>query len=205
MTVNERTSGTDELKASRARIVDSTDRTRRAIERWLHDGPQQHLVAMAVKLRLAENAIDESPDEAKKMLEELRGEVQQTVQQLRDIAVMIFPPLLGDRGLAEALRAAAARDGSLASVDVDPTAAGRYPQEIEHAVYFGIVDAMHHIDEPVALELRDAGGRLLLTLRGAGLSELVVMHVGDRIHTVGGTARMIDGDVVVEVPVPAAG
>src|SRR5688572_6238371 len=111
MTVTDQVAGEEELRESRARILANSNATRQALERRLHDGPQQHLVAMAVKLTLIENCLEEAPDDAKKMLAELRGDVQETVQQLRDIASAIFPPLLGDRGLAEALRAAAAREG----------------------------------------------------------------------------------------------
>jgi signal transduction histidine kinase len=188
-----------QLRASRARILANSNATRQALERRLHDGPQQHLVAMAVKLRLIENCLDDSPDDAKHMLEELRGDVQATVQQLRDIASAIFPPLLGDRGLAEALRAAAAREGGWAEINVDESACGRYSTEIEAAVYFGVVDAMHHVDGPIGLELHDAGDKLVLTIRG-GLPDDAIVHVEDRINTVGGVARRDGRDVIVEVP-----
>ena len=190
----------DSLQASRARIVASTNESRRALERKLHDGPQQHLVAMAVKLRLIENAVDESPERAKQMLEELRGEVQETVQQLRDIASAIFPPLLNDRGLAEALRAAAAREGGWAEVDVADSAYGRYPIEVEAGVYFAAVDAMHDASGPIELALREESGALVMTLRGE-LDERALVHVEDRVHTVGGTTSQHGSELVVRVPV----
>ena len=86
----------------------------------MHDGAQQHLVAMSVKLRLAEAEIDSDPEQAKQTLEELRGEVQSTIQHLRDLAHQIYPPLLADRGLPEALNGAVAR----ASAPVSLTVAG---------------------------------------------------------------------------------
>lgn len=198
MTTDER-AGDEELRASRARIVASSNATRRALERRLHDGPQQHLVAMAVKLRLIENAIDGAPDEARHMLEELRGEVQETVQQLRDIASAIFPPLLGDRGLAEALRAAAAREGGWAEIEVDETARGRFPIEVEAAVYFAALEAMHHADGPISLAIRADDDALELVLRG-GLDTEAFVHVEDRIQTVGGSAARVDGEFTARVP-----
>ncbi|HVM07442.1 MAG TPA: histidine kinase [Acidimicrobiales bacterium] len=195
--------GTEELHASRARIVASANAARRSLERRLHDGPQQHLVAMAVKLRLIENAIDGAPDEAKQMLHELRDEVQETVQQLRDIASAIFPPLLGDRGLAEALRAAAAREGGWAEIEVDESATGRYPADVEAAIYFAAVDAMHHADGPIALAVREASEHLEVVLRGA-LDDGAFVHVADHIHTVGGNAHRQDGAITATVPLPAS-
>ena len=199
MTVTDQVTGAEELRESRARILANSNATRQALERRLHDGPQQHLVAMAVKLTLIENCLEEAPEDAKKMLVELRGDVQETVQQLRDIASAIFPPLLGDRGLAEALRAAAAREGGWADINVDPSAAGRYSTEVEAAVYFGLVDAMHHVDGPIGLDLRDDGDKLTLTVRG-GLADEGLVHVEDRIHTVGGVAHRVGHDLVIEVP-----
>ena len=97
-----------ELQASRARIVATGDAERRKIERNLHDGAQQHLVALAVNLRLVRDLVGENPDAAE-MLEMLADSVKDTIQELRDLAHGIYPPLLMDSGLPEALRAAATR------------------------------------------------------------------------------------------------
>ena len=189
----------DALRESRARIVASSNAARQALERRLHDGPQQHLVAMAVKLTLIENAIDSAPDDAKVMLAELRGEVQATVQQLRDIASAIFPPLLGDRGLAEALRAAAAREGKWADIDVDGSAAGRYATEIEAGMYFAAVDAMHYATGPLTLRLAEADAVLEMTLTGEVPAE-AHLHIADWIQNLGGSCERAAGEVVVRVP-----
>ena len=93
----------DELRASRARIVEATDAERRRIERDLHDGAQQHLVALAVSVRLARQLADVNPDQAKEILDQLGTDLQDAVQELRNLAHGIYPPLLMDRGLAEAL------------------------------------------------------------------------------------------------------
>ena len=99
----------EELRASRVRIVAAGDAERRKLERNLHDGAQQHLVALAVKLRLAKDAVVDDPADAEAMIDEVRGDLQNAIAELRALAHGIFPPLLMSGGLAEALPAAAAR------------------------------------------------------------------------------------------------
>ena len=99
----------EDLRASRARIVATGDAERRKIERNLHDGAQQHLVALAVNLRLTKDILADDPEAAAEMLDALGDAVKDTIQELRDLAHGIYPPLLMDAGLAEALRAAANR------------------------------------------------------------------------------------------------
>ncbi len=131
----------EELQASRARIVATADAERRKIERNLHDGAQQHLVALAVSLRLTRDLVADDPETAATMLEALATDVKETIQELRDLAHGIYPPLLMDSGLPEALRAAAAR--SPLAVEVD-AAVGRQPTETEAAVYFCCLEAMQN-------------------------------------------------------------
>lgn len=131
-----------ELQASRLRIVTASDDSRRAIERNLHDGAQQHLVALAVKLGLARQIAEEDPELVLRMLEELRIDVQTTIRELRELAHGIYPPLLRDRGLGEALRTAAARSPLPCSVVVDLP--GRYPEEAETAAYFCCLEALQN-------------------------------------------------------------
>ena len=97
----------DELRASRARIVEAGDAERRRIERDLHDGAQQHLVALAVSVNLVRQIAETDPDTAQSMLAQIGTDLQEAVQELRNLAHGIYPPLLMDRGLAEALSAAA--------------------------------------------------------------------------------------------------
>jgi signal transduction histidine kinase len=130
----------EELRESRARIVASGDAERRRVERNLHDGAQQRLVALAVNLRLARDVIVDDADAGSEMLDQLIVEVQETIQELRELAHGLFPPLLIDGGLVQALRAAANR--SPLAVDVVADDVGRHPAEIETAVYFCCLEAM---------------------------------------------------------------
>ena len=132
----------EQLQASRLRIVTAADESRRQIERNLHDGAQQHLVAMAVKLGLARQLVGADQATAEAILEELRADVQTTLTELRELAHGIYPPLLRDRGLAEALRTAANR--AVLPVDVQAENVGRYSSETEAAVYFCCLEAMQN-------------------------------------------------------------
>jgi signal transduction histidine kinase len=131
----------DDLRASRSRLVAAADAERRRIERNLHDGAQQHLVAMAVSLRLARDLVRDDPDASAEILGQLGDDVRDTIQQLRDLAHGIYPPLLVDLGLSEALRAAAQRSPLPVSIDV---AVGRFPSEVEAAVYFCCLEALQN-------------------------------------------------------------
>ncbi len=131
----------DELRASRVRIVAAGDAERRKLERNLHDGAQQHLVALAVKLRLAKDSVVDDPADAEAMIDEIRGDLQQAITELRALAHGIFPPLLMSGGLAEALPAAAARAALPTTTEI---VVGRHPQEVEAAVYFCCMEAMQN-------------------------------------------------------------
>lgn len=131
-----------ELQDSRARIVTAADAERRTLERNLHDGAQQHLVALAVKLRLAQDAVDDDPAEAMAMIEEIKGDVRTAIGELRALAHGIFPPLLVSGGLNEALPSAAARAAVPTTVALDGV--GRYPAAIEAAVYFCTLEALQN-------------------------------------------------------------
>jgi signal transduction histidine kinase len=131
----------EELRASRVRIVAAGDAERRKLERNLHDGAQQHLVALAVKLRLAKDAVTDDPADAESMIDEIRGDLQDAIAELRALAHGIFPPLLMSGGLGEALPAAAARAALPTSTEI---VVGRHPEEVEAAVYFCCMEALQN-------------------------------------------------------------
>jgi signal transduction histidine kinase len=191
-----------ELQASRARVVAAADAERRRIERDLHDGAQQHLVALAVNLRLARQLGESDPAAANAMLEELGTAVQDALQELRDLAHGIYPPLLLDRGLAEALVAAANRAPVPAKVEAGSI--GRYRPEVEATIYFCCLEALQnagkYAGEGARATLRvweEEGGLLFEVVddgagfnlegqpKGAGFT-----NMGDRLGAIGGSLRV---------------
>jgi signal transduction histidine kinase len=133
----------EELRASRQRLVAAQDAERRRIERNLHDGAQQHLVALKVKLGLLETLTRKDPDRAAELAGQVKDDADEALETLRDLARGIYPPLLADRGLAAALESQARK----ASVPVEVSAEGvaRYPQELEAAVYFCCLEALQNV------------------------------------------------------------
>ncbi len=190
----------DELRESRARIVVTADAERRRVERDLHDGAQQHLVALAVNLRLTRDIIADDPAAGTEMLAQMAEDVQATISELRKLAHGIYPPLLADAGLAEALRAAAVRCAIPVSVDADGI--GRYSQGIETAIYFCCLEAMQnaakHAPKATArVRIWTESGGLLFSVSddGAGFSQERArsghgfVNMADRLGAVGGTVR----------------
>ncbi|MFL5735986.1 MAG: histidine kinase, partial [Actinomycetota bacterium] len=133
----------DELRASRQRIVAAQDSERRRIERNIHDGAQQQLVALAVKARLARQLSERDAAKANELLEQMEGELSHALEDLRDLARGIYPPLLADKGLVAALESQATRSSIPAEVQGDGI--GRYPAETEAAVYFCVLEALQNV------------------------------------------------------------
>jgi signal transduction histidine kinase len=133
----------EELRASRQRIVAAQDSERRRLERNIHDGAQQQLVALAVKVRLARSLAAKDPARASHILDQVESEVTHALEDLRDLARGIYPPLLADQGLVAALQAQARR-ASL-PVTVQANGLGRYLQEAEAAVYFCVLEALQNV------------------------------------------------------------
>ncbi len=133
----------EDLRASRQRLVAAQDEERRRLERNLHDGAQQDLVALAIKLRLASSVVEEDTSEAKQLLGDLQQDAAGALSNLRDLARGIYPPLLADRGLVAALRGQA--DKSPIPIDVDADGVGRFGQDIEAAVYFCCLETLQNV------------------------------------------------------------
>ena len=190
------------LQLSRGRIVAAADAERRRIERNLHDGAQQHLVALAVKVRLARQLAEMDADQSKKILEELGGDVQDALQELRDLAHGIYPPLLADRGLGEALVAAAGRSPVPTTVTTEGIV--RYTPEIEAAVYFCCLEALQNAGKyagegaTATVRVWTEAGALLFDVidTGAGFDAsnrkmgAGFTNMSDRLGAIGGTLRV---------------
>jgi signal transduction histidine kinase len=130
----------EDLRASRQRLVTAQDEARRRLERNIHDGAQQDLVALAIKLRLAAETVDDDP--ARQILGELQTDATGALDNLRDLARGIYPPLLADLGLAAALNAQASK--SALPVAVEAGGIGRFGQDTEAAVYFCCLEALQN-------------------------------------------------------------
>ncbi|HWM09218.1 MAG TPA: PAS domain-containing protein [Solirubrobacteraceae bacterium] len=132
-----------EVQASRARILEAGDRARREIERNLHDGAQQRLVSVALRVQLWLTAHGEVADEARAELEDVLGELRTGLAELRDLAHGLHPAVLTDRGLEHALAALSTR----AAVPVELTMAlpGRLPAAVESAAYFTVCEALTNV------------------------------------------------------------
>lgn len=162
----------DTLRASRRRLVRAQDDERQRIERNLHDGAQQQLVALSVGLAVLDAAADD-PGQVRELVGQLRDGLHAASDDLRALARGIYPPLLADRGLAAALRAQA--DRAPTPVHVNADGVGRLTREAEATVYFCVLEALQNVAKYAAaslatVELRQAGGRLTfrVTDDGAG-------------------------------------
>jgi len=191
----------EELRASRRRIVSAQDERAKTLERNIHDGAQQQLVALAVKARLAHTLAGRDPAKSAELLGTMQGELEEALENLRDLARGIYPPLLADKGLGEAL-ASQARKSALPT-DVDANGLGRYPPEVEAAVYFCALEALQNTgkysgasrasirlashDGQIVFEVRDDGSGFDLgrTGRGTGLQGMA-----DRLEALGGRLEL---------------
>ena len=187
----------EELRESRRRIVAAQDERAKKLERNIHDGAQQQLVALAVKARLAGTLATRDAERTAAMLEEIQTDLQAALDDLRDLARGIYPPLLADKGLAAALMAQA-RKASI-PVSVEPDGIGRYPQEIESAVYFSCLEALNNVTKyadatsaSVALGEQDGVLTFIVSDDGHGFDASATSYgtglqgIADRLSAVGG-------------------
>jgi signal transduction histidine kinase len=161
----------EDLRASRQRLVAAQDETRRRLERNIHDGAQQDLVALAIKLRLAGGVVNEDPAQAKELLDELQADTTGALENLRDLARGIYPPLLADLGLVAALDAQARKFPVPVAVEADGI--GRFGQDTEAAVYFCCLEALQNIAKyarasQARIRLQAQDGTLSLTVSDDG-------------------------------------
>jgi signal transduction histidine kinase len=187
----------EDLRGSRRRIVAAQDERARKLERDIHDGAQQQLVALQVKLRLADTTIDRDPAKAHELLAELQRGANDALENLRDLARGIYPPLLADKGLPTALEAQARK--SPLPVEVSGDGTGRYTPEIESAVYFSCLEALQNAAKyakasRVTVRLAQANGALSFEVRddGAGFDPGATGYgtglqgIADRLAALGG-------------------
>ena len=180
-----------ELRASRERVVLAADADRRRIERDLHDGPQQHLIALAVNLQLARQLADADPAASKALLEEMGRDVRQALDELGKLAHRIYPPLLEKGGLTVELRAAAAAAGVPTRIEV--AADADYPPGVQSAVYFCCLEVLERARDgaQATVTVQDEAGALMFEIVMAGATEEappsgLLDRLRDRVEALGG-------------------
>jgi signal transduction histidine kinase len=191
----------EELKASQRRIVAAQDQERRRLERNIHDGAQQRLVALAVKARLARSLVGRDDDKATEMLDQIGGETQEALEDLRDLARGIYPPLLADKGLAAALEAQARKVP--VPVAVEPDGIRRYAQPVEAAVYFSVLEALQNASKyadasVVRVRLAQRDGELAFEVSddGRGFDPAAISY-GMGLQGISDRLRALDGRLEV--------
>jgi signal transduction histidine kinase len=208
----------EELRASRRRLVRAEDIERRKIERNLHDGAQQQLVALKVHLGLLEAVADDA-EQVKALTSRLRDAAQEALDDLRDLARGIYPPLLAERGLVDALRGQARR--LTTQTTVEDEGLGRYAREVEAAVYFCVLEALQNVSKYAAattttIRLCEIDGSLVFEIEddGSGFEPAETTYgtglqgMTDRLDALGGTLEITSAPgrgTVVRGAVPLAG
>lgn len=179
----------DELRASRARLAASAASERRRIERALHDGVQQDLIAISVRLQLLRELLGGDAAPTLELLDELQRDTRDALDRVRAVAGDTYPSILDARGLPDALREAARTIGR--SVRVEASSVGRHPAELERAVYFCCRALLETASAEPTLVLRETDRELRLEATG----EFDVTAARDLAEAAGGTLT-VDRDRV---------
>jgi signal transduction histidine kinase len=177
----------EELQSSRARLAAAADEERRRVERELHDGVQQHLVALVVNLQLARELADTDAPAAQRLLGEMADDVRDALESVRALAQSVYPPLLRDRGVVEAVRRAALAEQPQARLD--SALDGRLAPDVEAAIYFCCVDALASVADgagsPSRVRLWQEDGAALFEVSGRGAAG-DLRRAADRLAALGG-------------------
>jgi signal transduction histidine kinase len=192
----------EELRASRQRIVVAQDDERRKLERNIHDGAQQQLVALTVKLRLLGQLAGRDASKAEELAGQLQAEATDALENLRDLARGIYPPLLADQGLGAALEAQARKAAVPTTVETDGI--GRYSQDVEATVYFSVLEALQNVAKyadasSATVRLAHTEGHLTFSVTddGHGFDPAATGYgtglqgIADRLAAVGGTVDVM--------------
>jgi signal transduction histidine kinase len=183
-----------ELRGSRKRLAEAAHADRRDIERALHDGVQQHLVALAVDLRRLAALLNDDPAAARTLLDEMSVNVREALDEATELAQRVYPPLLEVRGFASAIRSAAEDAGVTVLVDVPAGTA--FPPEITAAIYWSCVEALSSASRgsQATVSVLDADGGLTFEIAVAG------HHPEGRLDRLRDRIEALDGRLTVDDP-----
>jgi signal transduction histidine kinase len=170
------------LRASRARLAEAAQADRRRLERALHDGVQQDLIAVSVRLQLLRGYVETDAPRALELLEEVRRDVHEALERVRELAGDVYPSLLATWGLSDSLKEAAR--ASEVPIRVVTTGVGRYPPETESAIYFCCRSALDRAAPNTELRLTEENGAVRFEFVAADGADL--MPVRDLVEAAGG-------------------
>jgi signal transduction histidine kinase len=192
----------DELRASRARLVEAGDTERRRLERNLHDGAQARLVGLAMLLGLARRRVDTDPEETGVLIDRALVELRASLAELRELARGIHPAVLTDRGLEPALHAIASR--STVPVTLEADAGQRLPAPVEVAAYFVVAEALANVAKyaqatAATVAVRRTNGRVTVEVSDDGIGGADVAH-GSGLRGLGDRVAALDGTLSVDSP-----
>ncbi|HKE54294.1 MAG TPA: sensor histidine kinase [Actinomycetota bacterium] len=192
----------EDLRASRQRLVAAQDEERRRLERNLHDGAQQQLVALGVQLGLAQRQAQQDAPAVAEALQRLQVQTTDALENLRDLARGVYPPLLADQGLAAAIESQSRR--STVPVRVESDGIGRYPQEVETAVYFCTLEALQNAAKyakphEVIVRLEERDGELVFAIEddGEGFDQATT-PLGSGLQNMYDRLAALDGQLFVD-------
>jgi len=192
----------DTLEVTRAQAVDAADAERRRIERDLHDGAQQRLVALAMDLGMAREKFDSDPEQSRRLIDEAHGEAKRALVELRDLAKGIHPTALTDRGLPGAVPALADRSPVPVAVHVDLTA--RPPASIEGMAYFIVSESLTNVAKHAratraSVDIRESAGRMTIVITDDGIGGADPLS-GSGLRGLAERAASVDGRFEVSSP-----
>jgi signal transduction histidine kinase len=192
----------EKLAASRARIVEAGDAERRRLERNLHDGAQQRLVALALHLRLVEAAVENDPARARALLSGALAQLNDALEELRELARGIHPAILADRGLGPALEALVTR--APVPVDLAELPDERLPEPVEAAAYYVVAEAVTNAAKyaqasNVSVSIRRSDGRAVVRVTDNGVGGADPGH-GSGLRGLADRLEALDGRLHVESP-----
>jgi signal transduction histidine kinase len=187
----------EELRASRARLVAAADAKRRELERDLHDGAQQRLVAVALSIRLARRGVAADDPELEARLAEAEEGVRGAVVQLREVAHGLFPAVLADEGLGAALDELSEESPRLVPLGMPDR---RFHESVESAAYFAARESLRSTEGDVTVDAVADNGHLRLTIGADPGFRTAVTQITDRVGAVGGTVTVAGGELLLEMP-----
>jgi len=189
----------EDLRASRARIVEAADEERRRLERDLHDGAQQRIVALSLALQVLRSQLGPEPDaKLEARIAAAQATLQRGLAELRELAHGIYPAVLSDEGLTAALEALA--EQADLPIRLEALAEGRFPRAVENAAYFTIVEAIAGAKEASLSVEQEEGSLVIRVRRSTDDGPTDRTEIADRIGALNGRLTAGDGEIRAEIP-----